>query len=180
VREALRSLAGEGLVTLIPNVGARVASLEPEELNEIYVIREHLEPAALGHSIPHLTLSQLSKLTELHTFMVGMDGSDNEMEVDRFLDIDREFHILMATAGPMKRLNALVREMINAAQPYRRAFTLTDPERVLRTTNDEHHLILDAVRHGEVSEAATLLGLHIRRTRQTLSVLRVSHTHDQG
>ncbi|MFI5958885.1 GntR family transcriptional regulator [Cryptosporangium sp. NPDC051539] len=167
-REALRALSGEGLVTLAPNVGARVARLEPAELDEVYLIREHLEPAALAHSIPHLTVSQLAALAGMHAQMGEIAGSDEPMAVGRFLEIDRDFHLLMTSAGPMKRLHAIVKGMIDAAQPYRRALLVSDPLQVLRTTNEEHGLILDAVRNGEVQDAATLLELHIRRTRHAL------------
>src|SRR5262245_58587035 len=40
VREALRQLQSEGLVTLLPNVGARVARLDVGELVEVYLVRE--------------------------------------------------------------------------------------------------------------------------------------------
>src|SRR5689334_5025020 len=47
VREALRQLHGEGLVTLAPNRGAEVVALAPDEVHEIYDIRIALETMAL-------------------------------------------------------------------------------------------------------------------------------------
>jgi DNA-binding GntR family transcriptional regulator len=60
--------------------------------------------------------------------------------------------------------------MINAAQPYRRALTLSDPRRTLATTNEEHQLLLDAVRHNRADEAASILFEHIHATRQALAM----------
>jgi DNA-binding GntR family transcriptional regulator len=54
VREALRQLASEGLVSLVPDVGARVARLDLNELDEIYKLREQLEPLTIRESVPHL------------------------------------------------------------------------------------------------------------------------------
>src|SRR5829696_252732 len=59
VREALNRLQNEGLVTLTSHVGARVAQLRLSELDEIYQIRERLEPLAIAQSTPHLSAAQL-------------------------------------------------------------------------------------------------------------------------
>src|SRR5215467_8077804 len=67
VREALRDLASEGLVTLAPDVGARVAKLNPGELHEVYLMREALEPIAVAASVPLLpdaAVAELFKLAE--------------------------------------------------------------------------------------------------------------------
>src|SRR5579864_4811379 len=55
IREALRQLASEGLVVLEPHVGAKVATLDRRELDEVYQIREQLEPFAIAKSVPLLT-----------------------------------------------------------------------------------------------------------------------------
>src|SRR2546425_5188727 len=46
IREALRHLASEGLITFQPHAGARIARLDPAELEEVYLIRERIEPLA--------------------------------------------------------------------------------------------------------------------------------------
>jgi DNA-binding GntR family transcriptional regulator len=159
-------LSGEGLIILVPNVGARVAQLEPIELSEVYLIREQLEPAALSQSIPHLTMGQLTALDEMHAAMDEVADAKGPRAFGKFLEIDRDFHLLLTSAAPTKRLNSLVRETINTVQPYRRAGVAGERRRPLRMVNDEHRMILDAVRHGEAPEAAMLLKLHVRRARQ--------------
>src|SRR5262245_56278227 len=62
VREALRQLESEGLVSLVPNSGASVAKLDLNECLEIYKIRELLEPLALSESIPYLTDAEIAAL----------------------------------------------------------------------------------------------------------------------
>jgi len=53
VREALKTLIGEGLVEHRQNFGYFVAKLTPEELQELYVVRGVLEAAALGAAVAH-------------------------------------------------------------------------------------------------------------------------------
>ena len=55
VREALRMLEAEGLVTLVANTGAWVSRLSLAECVEIYQIRERIEPLLLRYAIPHLS-----------------------------------------------------------------------------------------------------------------------------
>ena len=54
VREALRELEVEGLVTIFPHRGAIVTKLSVEELQDIYDIRVTLEEMATRFAVPHL------------------------------------------------------------------------------------------------------------------------------
>ena len=62
VREALRMLAAEGLVTLVANSGAWVTRLTMAECAELYLIRERLEPLLLRTSMPRLGEAETGRL----------------------------------------------------------------------------------------------------------------------
>src|SRR5271169_6738043 len=55
VREALRQLDAEGLITIVPNRGAIIPELSPNDIEELFTIRALLEPEVLKLSIPRLT-----------------------------------------------------------------------------------------------------------------------------
>src|SRR5215831_18505414 len=61
VREALRQLDAEGLIAIVPNRGAIVPALSPDDIEEIFSIRALLEPEVLKRSIPHLTQEDLAE-----------------------------------------------------------------------------------------------------------------------
>src|SRR4051794_15358550 len=61
VREALRLLASEGFVDLIPNRGARVALLSMEDMLDVYRTRIALEVEALRQAAPRITAPMLVK-----------------------------------------------------------------------------------------------------------------------
>src|SRR5215467_7805988 len=61
VREALRQLDAEGLITIVPNRGAIVPVLAPEDVEELFTIRALLEPELLKLSIPKLTQDDFSQ-----------------------------------------------------------------------------------------------------------------------
>ena len=87
VREALRMLESEGLVTLVANTGAWVSQLSLAECQEMYQIRERLEPLLLRYSIPHLDPSRVDQLELL------ADAMERSSDVEQFLRLDREFHL---------------------------------------------------------------------------------------
>jgi DNA-binding GntR family transcriptional regulator len=61
VREALRQLEAEGLITIAPNRGAVVPALSPGDIEELFSIRSLLEPEVLKRSIPRLTEEDFRK-----------------------------------------------------------------------------------------------------------------------
>jgi DNA-binding GntR family transcriptional regulator len=163
VREALRQLESEGLVTLEPHVGARVARLERDELDEVYLLRERLESLAIAQSAPHLSESQLADLRRLVEEMERAAASD---DLTRWIELDRRFHLATFAGASLPRLLRLIEGFWNTTQQYRRAYTLL-PRR-LDIAHLEHRLLLEALERRDPSDAERLLQTHIRRTRLTL------------
>ena len=62
VREALRMLEAEGLVTLVANTGAWVARISLAECEEMYQIRERIEPLPLRFYMPLLGADEVAEL----------------------------------------------------------------------------------------------------------------------
>ena len=76
VREALTRLAAEGLVEIVPNRGARVATWTVAELEGVFDLRASLEPQLTGFAVPHATGDDVDALDELAQRMleVGSPG----------------------------------------------------------------------------------------------------------
>jgi DNA-binding GntR family transcriptional regulator len=163
VREALRMLEGEGLVTLVANTGAWVSQLSLAECEEMYQMRERIEPLLLRYNVPLLSESQIDELDRLATVM----ESANDLE--EFIALDREFHLSSYAVAETSVLGDTVLRLWNRTQHYRRAFM-----RVFRTEGDrsvhlEHHLLVSAIRRRDLDESERVLAGHIRRTRLELA-----------
>jgi DNA-binding GntR family transcriptional regulator len=164
VREALRMLQAEGLVTLVANSGAWVARLSLEECAELYQIRERLEPLLLLASLPGLDGAALGRLADLAEAMERADG-----DVNAFLRADREFHLTSYGAAAPGETAQIIGRMWNATHHYRREFTtLTARRDGLGPTHLEHRLLLDCLRRRDPDDAECVLLMHIRRTRLEL------------
>jgi DNA-binding GntR family transcriptional regulator len=165
VREALRLLEAEGLVTLVANSGAWVARLTLAECAELYQIRERLEPLLLRASLPGLDGAALDRLAGLAEVMERAGG-----DVDAFLRADREFHLASYAAAAPGETTAIIGRMWNSTQHYRREFTKIASCRAgLDATHLEHRLLVDCLRRDDADDAERVLVMHIRRTRLELS-----------
>lgn len=165
VREALRHLASEGLVTLAPDVGARVARLNPGELLEVYLMREALEPVAVARSVPLISDDAIAELTAL-TEEGERRAAAGDME--GFLDLDRRFHELTFSAAKLPRLRRVIDSLADTTTQYRRVYSFLLPDR-LAISHAEHRLLVDAFERRVPEDAAAVHRLHTSRTREELT-----------
>lgn len=162
VREALRMLESEGLLTLVANTGAWVAQLSVDECEEMYQMREHLEPLLLGMNVPFLTEDDVDELEKL------AEAMELTNDVEEFLKLDREFHLSCLEAVTTSVLGDTVLALWNRTQHYRRAATRLFYAEGDRSVHHDHYLIVGALRRRDVDEAERVLAGHIRRSRLEL------------
>jgi DNA-binding GntR family transcriptional regulator len=159
VREGLRMLEAEGLTEHEPHKGARVPRLTQHEVEVIYRMRERLEPLTLLESLPQLDADAHERLEEVQVRI-----EENE-DLEKFLDLDREFHMLTYSGCTIDPLNASVTRLWNSTQHYRRSYVALGGRNRMWVVNAEHRLILDAVVRRDGLDAERFLTGHIRRTR---------------
>ncbi|MDF1604226.1 GntR family transcriptional regulator [Nocardioides sp. YIM 152315] len=163
VREALRMLEAEGLTEHEPHKGARVPRLTQHEVDVIYRMRERLEPLALVESLPRLDSADHERLEEVQRRIEEND------DLEKFLDLDREFHMLTYSGCTIEPLNQNVTRLWNVTQHYRRSYVALGGRSRMWIVNAEHRLILDAAVRRDASDAERYLEGHIRRTRNELA-----------
>lgn len=164
VREAIRQLEFEGLVTIVAKSGAWVSRLTLSECEEVYQMRERLEPLLLRYSAPNLDDAAMARLGELAR-RISEAGHDTET----FLTLDREFHLASYAAAQSTQLASLVGQLWNTTAPYRRAYVASWSADARRIAYEEHHLMVAALRDDDIEDAERVLESHIRRTRRQLA-----------
>lgn len=163
VREALRIVESEGLVTLVANTGAWVSSMDLAECTETYLIRERLDPLLLGLAVPHYRDENVEELRDLARAI------EDAKDVEEYLRLDREFHLSSYVPATAPHLAEMVERMWNTTQHYRRAYTRLIGRGGLEMTYLEHRLLMEAFRLRDAEEAERLMLGHIRRTRLELA-----------
>lgn len=162
VREALRTLEGEGLVTLEPNRGARVTALDAEELDLLYSTRARIEPVVLADSVPRLTESTVQRCGDI------LERIESGVDPVEFLLLDRRFHLLTYEGCRSVQLRSIVDRLWNSTQRYRRAFALHSGPDLAEETRLEHRLLYRAIMTRNAEVAADIITTHITRTRVAL------------
>lgn len=168
VREALRELAGDGLVTLERDVGARVASLDPGELIEIYRLREAIEPMMVAAAAGRITDEEIAEIWRIDAAGEKFVGANDSLS---YLENDRQFHTALLEAARMPRALGIVRTLWHTADRYRRAYSILPDRHVYRLEISavEHRMIVEALERRAADDVAELYRIHIRRTRLTLA-----------
>ena len=163
VREALRRLEAEGLVTL-RNRQILVNSLSVDEMHEIYRIRGELESFALREAAPRVAADE-ELLAKLDAVLDDMDLKEQSPEEWR--SGNEQFHQLIYRAAEMPRLQSIINQLWVAVEPYIRIYVST--VKSFRVAQEEHRQLVQQLRSGEFDQAAELMREHLRETEELLA-----------
>lgn len=154
VREALRDLEAEGLVSIFPHRGAVVTQLSADELQDIYEIRGTLEELGTQLAVPLLTGDTLA---ELNALIEEMDSHLNE--VVTLVRLNHRFHTLLYAPSGRTHLCDLIVTLRYRTQHYLRAYI--DQLGRMPQAQVQHRAILEACRSGEAYRAGSLMYDHV-------------------
>ncbi|WP_067728613.1 GntR family transcriptional regulator [Oceanobacillus damuensis] len=158
VREALKTLELEGLVTLEPHKGAVVRSITVEDVEEIYELRSVIESLVLKKSIPNLNEENVRALNEMHIQM--LKTTDKET----YVDLNRRFHSLLYSGCDSDRLKSFM-ETISHGLAQDTPHIIPGQ---IEKSNMEHEKILEAISSKNIKKAREELEYHIKRTGKEL------------
>ncbi|MCK1525004.1 GntR family transcriptional regulator [Bradyrhizobium sp. 17] len=154
VREAFRQLEGQYLVMAQPRRGVRVAPLDAKSVKEIAEMRAALEVVALRNSAPKLTSADLARVE-----LALIDG-DNAETIEEFEKANRLFHQALVASCGMPRLLASLDGLQLANS--RLVFAMARSAGWRPRSNQDHRLILQALRARNLDQACNLLARHIQ------------------
>jgi DNA-binding GntR family transcriptional regulator len=159
VREAIRQLQAEGLVSAEAHRRAIVMGFSLERINEIFEIRAILEDYLLEKAAPHLDEARLGQLRDICDEMAEVEDRRE------WLAKNREFHRKLHEPSGAKTALALVEQMMLRVERYLQRAGGVDRSALVEV---EHHEILKALERNEVGGARHELALHISRTRASV------------
>lgn len=160
VREALKRLEAEGLVTHAPHQGSVVASRSINELLEILDMRVGLESRALVLAIPNMTETLFD---EARSIMTRYDASDIPRE---WAELNLEFHLCLYRPCERPRLLKTIEGLVRGTDVHLRAHQSSTAGR--KSPQSEHRELLDACIARDVKRARDLLEAHIEHTQHVL------------
>lgn len=155
VREALRQLQGEGIITIVPNKGPSVATLVMKDVFEIYTIRSMLEGLAIRLATKHATDEDIEAL---ETFFNRMKDKLADDSVQYLLEDSLHIHETIIRLSNHTRLFSMYKLItFQVALVNRMLGTRSSKEREV----EEHWELIVALKRRNPDEAETIMRKHI-------------------
>jgi DNA-binding GntR family transcriptional regulator len=164
VREALRMLQKDGLITMADHRGATVANLSWRHAFEFVEVRTLLEIHAALRALPHHTVASIRELRKLIEQMSRPDTMGNS---DRFTQLNRQFHTALFAPGPNAVLKQEIEDLWDQVWRVRRlSIFLIDPARS-SGAHTEHQAIVEAVAANDPKQLERAMTRHRNQTMRT-------------
>lgn len=153
VRDALQVLASEGLVDL-RGATALVTPLTIDDLQELYELREAVEPVATRLAVPRVGRAAIARMAQLLAVM-----DDRSLDPGTWVESNAAFHAEVYTLAGRPRMVALVEQLRRLTDRY--VYFHLDVVGKAGHLQQEHRQILDAVRAQDATAAAELTRAHL-------------------
>jgi DNA-binding GntR family transcriptional regulator len=162
VREALQSLAAEGIVEFSDDGGARVFSLTADEIDELFALRLLIEPAMADAIVRNVSDSDIGYLGDL----VAQMDTYGEADPPAWANANHVFHEHLYRSADQRHYFRFARQLLTLVDPYARVavFHLHGRE----ASQLEHHAMIGALQDRNGEELRQLTHRHISRARVDL------------
>lgn len=157
VREALRTLASEGLISIDVHRGAVVRELTLDDVREIYDLRLTLEPLLLKRAFPSITEEILEEGRSIYQSIC------NTREIDKWSLLNYQFHNIFWQNELKSRLGMILENLQTASMPYV-ALSLHCSKDHIPDSNDIHSEMLIAFSEKKLDESLRLCKKHLHDT----------------
>jgi DNA-binding GntR family transcriptional regulator len=165
IREAIRELAREGLVTELPRRGTLVSTLTAHDLSEVYAVREALEVAASRIVIARAGDEELRAL-EMH--LIALESPPpGAGYLDQAVH-DLAFHRSLVALARNERMAVMYEQMLTQTMLLLRTAALENPSLRTDLRRAAHRDILRALRDRDESAAQAALEAHYRYAKERL------------
>ncbi|HBR02786.1 MAG TPA: GntR family transcriptional regulator [Ruminiclostridium sp.] len=163
VREAIRRLEAEGLVTMVPRKGTHVSQLSIKDMMDVLEVRCALDKLATGLATEHIEPGQIKSLEGIHKQYVANVEKGN---IEGAIRKDVEFHDMIYTISGNLRLISVATSLREHVYRFRVIY-LTDTN-IAENVLKEHEEILSAIRNADNTRAAELAEAHIRNQMESI------------
>jgi DNA-binding GntR family transcriptional regulator len=158
MREAIKVLASEGLVTMKPRRGAYVTEVERQDVEQIFAVISELEGFAAKEVAIKATEDQLNQLDNLH---LKLEKAAADRDVERFFEINVRFHELIMEIAGNRWMNGVIADLRKVLKLQRRD-SLSRAGRLQNALN-EHRNILNALIKRDGDAAKSAMQAHLAR-----------------
>jgi DNA-binding GntR family transcriptional regulator len=166
VREAMRDLASDGLITLDSHRIGTVRRTDWEEMAEIVDIRRSLEQLAISRAMENISSADLSEAKKL------ADELAQEEDLGSWAQKNGQFHNIFHEATNTRRLSGILTSLESAGGVFVAQAQQLHPE-IRRRAIDDHYALLEAYRKKDANRALEIQRDHVNLPLEAYSLNRV-------
>lgn len=175
LREALRVLSAEGLITLVPNRGAYVSKPTIDEIVEMFDVMSVLEGVCARTAAEKMTDKDLARIEKLHRKLEESHKSRNQKQYIRH---NHTYHSFIQELAGNRTLNQVVNGLRKKILLYRFQ-SLNLPERFDQSIR-EHRSLLEAFRDRDPARAEALMRSHLKMQSIAMEKLARAEKGEEG
>lgn len=164
LREAIKILATEGLLELLPNRGARVASLSQAEIEEMIEVIAGLEATAADLACRIITDAEVAAIEADHDAMIA---AWERRDVGPYFQLNRAIHCAIMTASRNATLGGIYESLSGRVQRSRYAVHQTDDQWAAAVADHERMILLLRARDG--AALSVLMRAHLRAKKPVMA-----------
>ena len=155
IRECLRLLEGDGLVTIQPYTGVTVTELKPELIVEVFTLLESLEIISSCRASNRASKKQLDKLAKIIDDMQQYTRSSHEWSVQNI-----RFHMIICDIADMSITRNMMKRTLYHWDRLRRYYLEEVSARRIPQAQQEHQELLQAIRSGDEQRIIEVIRRH--------------------
>jgi DNA-binding GntR family transcriptional regulator len=166
IREALKTLVAEGLISHRRNGGYTVALLTAQELREMYIVRETLESASLTAAVHNATDTDRATavIANQRLEQAILDG-----DASAYHRGSRQFHAALTGPSRMHRLLHMLEAAWNVTEPVQSMVHVSPADRAV--LHADHRAMLEAFLAGDVAALLAVSEQHAARLNAVIATL---------
>lgn len=172
IREAIRKLEKEGLVTIEPRRGAYASQISTKDMVEILEVRQNMEGLAAAFAASRITPEQLRELKQVSE---NYNNAVIEGNMEDMIKYDTRFHRIIVESCKNKVLVTMIEQLQELVLRFR--YIYYDNFRRAENMPSEHKVILEAIEQGDTETAREAADVHIDQLKQLIIKEGVQQRH---
>ena len=172
IREAIRKLEKEGLVTIEPRRGAYASMISTEDMVEILEVRQDLEGLAAYFAANRMTDEQMAELKEVSN---NYNEAVKRGKMEDMIKYDTRFHHIIVESCHNKILVQMIEQLQELVLRFR--YIYYDNFRRAENMPEEHEAIVAAISEGDADKARAAADIHIDRLKELVVKEGVQQRH---
>ena len=172
IREAIRKLEKEGLVTIEPRRGAYASMISTEDMVEILEVRQDLEGLAAYFAADRMTEAQMEELRQVSA---SYDDAVRRGNMEDMIRHDTRFHHIIVESCRNKILVQMIEQLQELVLRFR--YIYYDNFRRAENMPEEHAAIMAAIAEGNADKARAAADIHVDRLKELVMKEGVQQRH---